>query len=41
MTVVDALKPYGYGIGIVGLVAMLFLHGAILRPMSWLVYQEI
>jgi len=26
MTVVDALKPYGYGIGIVGLVAMLFLR---------------
>jgi UDP-GlcNAc:undecaprenyl-phosphate GlcNAc-1-phosphate transferase len=26
MTVVDRLKPYGYGIGIVGLVALLFLR---------------
>jgi len=26
LTVVDALKPYGYGIGIVGLIAMLFLR---------------
>jgi UDP-GlcNAc:undecaprenyl-phosphate GlcNAc-1-phosphate transferase len=26
MTVVDSLKPYGYGIGIVGLVAMFFLR---------------
>ncbi|HJW95781.1 MAG TPA: hypothetical protein VJ901_19375, partial [Thermoanaerobaculia bacterium] len=26
LTVVDALKPYGYGIGIVGLIALLFLR---------------